>query len=236
VVGFWASLGLACGSSGGQGSEDASASAVDAALADAAAGTDVSQADATARPDASLADALSAADALTGHDATSAPDAAPSPDAAPARDASGASVELGTGQSQFTPLMNGDTVAFNPGPQGGGRYGGYNIWGAVSAHGVDPAGVTVNFTMTSSGGHMLGGGERELTLVPSGADEVAFGLPVILDDCCIAIGKAIALHLQLKDLHGGTFTDDRHVQGASSCPPNPFDIPPDGGTPPDPCQ
>jgi hypothetical protein len=133
-------------------------------------------------------------------------------------------VELGSGVSAYMALADGDKLVFNLGPQGGGRYGGYNIWGGVRALGVNPAGVTLTYTLTGTSGDVLGQAMRTTTLQPDGSDYVAYAISVVLNDCCKVAGRMLKLHLDFMDQSGVMRSDERHVLGADQCPrgfPNP---------------
>jgi hypothetical protein len=157
---------------------------------------------------------MDAADAGSGQDV--------GPSDGGATDAGSPTVELGTGTDHYESLTAGEKLIFNLGPQGGGRFGGYNIWGGVKASGVNPAGVTLDYVLTATSGAVLAHSNRMATLVPDGSGSyVAFGITVILDDCCKATMRPLHLHLQFMDQSGVTKTDDRDVVGADQCPRGP---------------
>jgi hypothetical protein len=161
-------------------------------------------------------------DAAPGMDGGMAHHDAAAMDAMMATDAGGPIVEIGTGTTAFVSLSNGEKLTFNAGPQGGGRYGGYNIWGGVRASDVMPAGVTLVFSLTSSSGRTLGTANRMDTLRADGSGHfVDYGLSIVLDDCCAAVGRAIVFRLDLTDASGVMRSDERQVLGADECPPSP---------------
>ena len=55
-------------------------------------------------------------------------------------------VEVGTGETGYAPLGDGDLVAKQRGPQGG-----YHVWVALRVGGKLPSGVDVELTVTSNG-------------------------------------------------------------------------------------
>jgi hypothetical protein len=136
-----------------------------------------------------------------------------------ASDAGGPTVELGTGTDHFEPLVEGQKLIFNLGPQGGGRFGGYNIWGGVRATGVMPQGAMLTYTLTSTAGDVLAASMRQTTLIPDGSDFVAYAISVVLNDCCKAAARDLTLRLDFMDAGGVTRSDTRHVRGADQCQP-----------------
>jgi hypothetical protein len=198
---------------------------------DTAVSEDASPIDGSVPPDAtaSTTDSGFAADASPAPDAMSADGGSPldaaiqdtgAPDAG-AHDAGGPWVEIGQGQMQFTPVADGDKLVFNLGPQGGGRFGGYNVWGAVRANGLMPLGITLSFSLTGTSGDVLGSVMFDTGLMPDGANESEAGIAILLNDCCKAAGRVMTYHLDAKDTAGLMRSDERHVRGADQCPRDP---------------
>ncbi len=51
-------------------------------------------------------------------------------------------VEVGTGETSFAPLADGDALELVYGPQGG-----YHVWGACGIYGIDPEGRVLHYTL-----------------------------------------------------------------------------------------
>ena len=61
--------------------------------------------------------------------------------------------------------------------------------------------------------------------MPDGASFSAYGLSVVLNDCCKVVKRDALFHLDFVDASGTVIkSDERHVKGADACPrglPNP---------------
>jgi hypothetical protein len=72
----------------------------------------------------------------------------------------GAEAVIGTGQREFTPVNDGDTIWLFSGPQGG-----FHIYIGVHAKGLDPRGVTVEYEERwTDSGQVFGVGSTLVTL------------------------------------------------------------------------
>ena len=107
-----------------------------------------------------------------------------------------ATVEIGTGESQFETLADQQQVTMVHGVQGG-----YHVWMALKAQGLDPAKVWVDVDTTVEGQKFS---SRAITAMERGQDGSAtlVGHPVILDDPQGADGKDMNLHVRVTDQQG----------------------------------
>jgi hypothetical protein len=185
----------------------------DAALNDAAPARDAGYADGNAQEDAISADSAPPADAGVTD--------ASSTDIGMGGDAAGPWAEIGQGNTQFVPIAEGDKLVFNLGPQGGGRYNGYNVWGSLRANGVMPQGIGLSYSLTSTSGEVLASTNLNTNLMPDGSNLGIYGLVVIIGDCCKAFGRDLTYRVDVMDMSGVMRTDVRHVRGADQCPRDP---------------
>lgn len=133
----------------------------------------------------------------------------------------GPRVQVGTGQDEFRPLVSGQRVEFFQGPQSSGDpIGGYHVWGAVRGEGLNPAGATVSFELTSrDGAETLGtSASRRVALLPDASGGfVAYGFPAILEDCCAVRDRELRFRVRVVDADQRTLTDEVDVLGATDC-------------------
>ena len=107
-----------------------------------------------------------------------------------------ATVQIGTGESQFEALDNAQEVTMVRGVQGG-----YHVWMSLKAQGLDAAKVWVDVDTQVQGQSYE---SRVVTSLEQDQDgnAVLVGHPVILDDPQAADGNTLALHVRVTDLHG----------------------------------
>lgn len=160
-------------------------------------------------------------DAAEGRDAAGGIDAVEGVDADPNAPA----VEIGTGETRFVAITENGPIDFTRGPQGGSRYYGFHIWSSVRAHNLNPSELSATFTVhTASTSVLLSESRYRLDLEHTNAGDVAFGLRMILDDCCNAEGQALVMRVVVRDADNKTAEDERTVMAPAECPrglPNP---------------
>jgi hypothetical protein len=149
------------------------------------------------------------------------------PDICKAVDAGPPVVQVGTGQTDYLPLTDGQTVQMEAGPQGG-----HHIWIATRQQNLKQAGTTTTITSTQPGTGLAG--PRMSFVFNFEQDQGAFcklyGLRYQLDvdgaDYHLFLGKALDVTVVLKDGAGAIGTGHAHVtidptllcpSGATSC-------------------
>lgn len=136
----------------------------------------------------------------------------------------GVTLTLGTGLEGFAPLVAGSTLAFQRGPQGGDRYNGFHLWVAFKSQGLSPEGLTARWTLRDpAASALIGEAEYQLQLRPVEDGLGAFGMRVVIRDCCVAENRALSLHLLATDRRGIQAEAQRAIH-TGECPtgrPNP---------------
>lgn len=129
-------------------------------------------------------------------------------------------VEVGTGVEGFVPLVEGQEVPLNAGPQGGGRFDGYHVWAAARTRGLNPQGATLELSILDGDTRAVHATQtRVYTLEPSGGAFIAYGVAARLDDCCAVAGRAVIMRAAVSDVAGLSGSDERRVMVAPICPP-----------------
>lgn len=118
-------------------------------------------------------------------------------------------LEVGTGTEHFEALTPGQEVSIIEGPQGG-----YHVWGALQAGGVNPKGVTMHFQLMQ-GGAVLGEASYldDLFRAEPGAPWSYTRVAVVLLDGtpdAVAPGAAI-LRVDLTQAGGASLTDEIEI-------------------------
>jgi hypothetical protein len=114
-------------------------------------------------------------------------------------------VEIGTGSDHFVALADGDTVPIIHGIQGG-----YHVWGAVRARGVDPSGLRLRFTVwLTDGTDPVTTRTDRVDLDGSG---VHAGTAVFLPDPTVVRDHDCRLRVDITDVDGRTAGDERVVR------------------------
>lgn len=137
-------------------------------------------------------------------------------------DAGPPQAEIGTGDTAFEPLVDGQTVDLHMGCQGG-----YHVWGSVRARNLDPRSPVLDFTMT----RVLDGGPTDVlyapihvrsTLTQEGTtdwyDGYAYTLRVASPD--LVLDEDVVVGVTVTDRTGLQASDMRRVHvvsGASAC-------------------
>lgn len=131
--------------------------------------------------------------------------AAPLPpelDAGPT-DAGPLSLELGTGEHEFTPITADETLLLARGCQGL-----QHVWIALRATGIAPRGVRVQLALTTQSGGALASApfDTAITFAPdaTGAFVQLTGLMLVVDTPDIALGQPLVLHGIVTDRSGRT--------------------------------
>lgn len=120
-------------------------------------------------------------------------------------------VTIGTGTSRYETLTAGESVDIIQGPQGG-----YHVWGALRAGGVDPHGVTLNFGLYQ-GDRLVAEAHYEDDLVPTQMPEAPYEytrVAVILleNDPGAVTDRPARLTVELIPADGPTLTDEVEVR------------------------
>ena len=135
-------------------------------------------------------------------------------------------VTLGTGQTDYLPITDGETVKLEKGPQGG-----HHVWTAIRMHNLKQSGSTTTVSAVQPG--------TGLTVPPTGVvftygpDEGGycklFGITFRLDSPSDLVfyknflGKPLDMSVTVKDLAGDTATATAHVNIAPLLVCNPGD-------------
>jgi hypothetical protein len=128
----------------------------------------------------------------------------------PPRDGGGGStetVEIGVGESSFTPLQEGDAVTIVKGPQGG-----FHITGALRASpGFVPRAMEVRYRVLTADGTELSLNAYRVTLLQVGEHLEWYGLLGLVPDPAVISGKQARLRIELRDVNGQEAADERLV-------------------------
>lgn len=137
----------------------------------------------------------------------------------PGPDASAPSIEVGTGSSGFEALREDQRVPFIQGPQGGGRYEGYHLWGALRAVGYDPEDATIRLIyLRADDREEFARQERILPLQPAGDGSfVAWGFAPRIRDCCEVLNIEVIMRAELEDRSGKSGFDEIRVRSEDRC-------------------
>ncbi|MGH7271955.1 MAG: hypothetical protein ACREJ3_16115 [Polyangiaceae bacterium] len=136
-------------------------------------------------------------------------------------------VQVGTGQTDYLPLANGQAVAMEQGPQGG-----HHIWIAIRQENLSQNGATTTITSAQPGGLM---GPKTSYVFPFDPDQGGFcklaGLRYQLDadgaDYHSFLGMPLTVSVTVADPSGKTATGVAHItidsqllcpMGLSGCP------------------
>ena len=116
-------------------------------------------------------------------------------------------VELGTGEWEFVPLVDEQPVELIFGVQGG-----YHVWTSFRAEGLDPEDVMLEVETQRADESR----PPELSRVPVDFEMVdgtaeLLGWPAILGDPGCALGDMLRIRVTLTDAHGVAATDERYV-------------------------
>lgn len=117
-------------------------------------------------------------------------------------------VEVGVGQSAFTPIADGEPVDLTYGAQGG-----YHIWMAVRVSGGSATGVQVNVSARRDDGSLAGPASRAavgLRVEPDGSATAA-NLRNFIDDAGSVRGKALTLRAEVVAADGKHGAGERRV-------------------------
>lgn len=123
-------------------------------------------------------------------------------------------VELGTGEWEFVPLADEDTVPLVFGVQGG-----YHVWTSFRAEGLDPEGVMLEIE-TQPGDESK---PPELSRVPVDMQPNGelVGWPAILSQPSCSLGQMLRIRVTLTDPRGVRATDERYVRPTTGTGPPP---------------
>ena len=160
---------------------------------------------------------------VAGDSGGAAEDAGNGADTGPDGDAgsSGPTVQMGTGLDMYVPLTMGEVVLLVQGPQGGGgRFGGFHIWGGIESDGFNPDAATLDLFVLRASDRMemakLEG--RIVNLQASGSGtHVAHSIAMILDDCCLVVDEDIIMRVELVDADGLRGENEIQVRGGPTC-------------------
>lgn len=131
----------------------------------------------------------------------------------------GPSVEVGTGSSGFQELIEGQTIPFIQGPQGGGRYEGYHFWGAIRTVDYDPDEASIRLIyLRADDREEFARQERILPLQPAGDGSfVAWGFAPRIRDCCEVRNIEVIMRAEIEDNGGKSGFDEIRVRSQDSC-------------------
>ena len=142
--------------------------------------------------------------------------ASTTPDICKPADAGAAVVQVGTGQTDYLPLTDGQTVQMEAGPQGG-----HHIWIAVRQENLAQMGITVNDDHQHAAGDGHSRGRRMAFVFTFDQDEGGFcklahglryqGHDVDGADYHQFLGEPLDIMLSLKDISGATGVGHAHV-------------------------
>jgi len=132
---------------------------------------------------------------------------------------SSASLLLGTGETGFMPVTEGQVLALILGPQGTGRLGGYHIWGGLETRGLDASNrVNLKFTLVKQlDGQLVTNSEWNKMLQPAQTGAQFYALPLIVRDCCSARGELLEMSATATDQNGISVTSSTTIQAGSRC-------------------
>ncbi|WP_437629944.1 hypothetical protein [Sorangium sp. So ce854] len=117
--------------------------------------------------------------------------------------------ELGTGEWQFEPLVDGQEVELAHGAQGG-----WHLWTSVRTLGLEPEGVQLEVTTTvldDPASATTSRGRIELTELEDGRCEL-IGWPAVLREPACAIGRPLRIRAVVTDARGTVATGERRVR------------------------
>lgn len=118
-------------------------------------------------------------------------------------------VEVGTGEWQFEPLVDGQEVELAHGAQGG-----WHLWTSVRTLGLEPEGVQLDVTTTvvdDPASATTSRGRIKLTEREDGRCEF-IGWPAVLGKPACAIGQPLRLKAVVTDARGAVATGERLVR------------------------
>lgn len=133
-------------------------------------------------------------------------------------DAGPPQVELGTGDSEFEAIADGDDIFIVQGPQGG-----YHFFGSVRARNLEPGDVgdlsspdnpTVEFQAFQGQERIdIGASSYTQGLSPSPEGDEMIGRTVILDiaDDAELEGAMVSLQVEIRDVNGRSASDARNL-------------------------
>lgn len=131
---------------------------------------------------------------------------------------SGPTVEIGTGSTGFVPIVEGETLPLEVGPQGGGRFDGYHIFAAMRVVGFAPNRILGTFQILDADGNVQAEQARRFPrLQPDGDGFVAFAVAPRLMDCCLVEDQPVTLRVEVVDENGLTGRDERRIQAGAMC-------------------
>ena len=133
--------------------------------------------------------------------------------------ASGPVLLLGTGETAFEPLIEGQILPLILGPQGTGRLGGYHIWGGVEARGLDvSARINLKFNFVKQrDGQLMANSEWNKMLQPAATGAQFYALPIIVRDCCSARNELILMSATATDQNGLAVTSSVAFTAGPKC-------------------
>lgn len=128
-------------------------------------------------------------------------------------------VEVGTGADQFDSVAENQLMPFIQGPQGGGRYEGYHIWGGIKVKGYNPTMATIRLIYSrADNGDEVAYQERVLPLQGVGGGYyLAWGFAPRIHDCCLVLGTELIMRAEIVDQGGQTGFDERHIRTQDMC-------------------
>ena len=132
---------------------------------------------------------------------------------------SGAALLLGTGETEFLELREGQVLPLILGPQGTGRIGGYHVWGGVETRGLDASArinLKFNFVKTRDG-QLMADSEWNKMLQPAATGAQFYALPIIVRDCCSARNELILMSATATDQNGLSVTSSVTFQAGPKC-------------------
>jgi hypothetical protein len=120
-------------------------------------------------------------------------------------------VTIGTGTSRYETLSAGESMDIIQGPQGG-----YHVWGALRAGGIDPHGVTLNFGLYL-GEKLVAEAHYEDDLVPTQMPEAPYeytrvAVILIENDPGAVTDRPARLTVELVPADGPPLTDEVEVR------------------------
>lgn len=129
-----------------------------------------------------------------------------------------ASLEVGTGEWQFVPLLDGDEVTLAAGSQGG-----FHIWTSVRGAGMEPRRVRLEITTTTEGSPFAPEhSDVMVDMLPADGMSAFVGWPAQLLHPGCANGQLVHLEARITDRAGVTGHDERDVL-VRWTPPDGFD-------------
>jgi hypothetical protein len=127
-------------------------------------------------------------------------------------------IEIGSGAEAYEPVSDGGPIRIIEGPQGGGRYYGYHVWVAALESGMNPTDMQFAWSVKDpADALLLGSSSYYANLSPLGDRYAAWGMRLILMDCCRAARHRLEIALTATAADGTSARAIRYVQ-TSSCP------------------